>query len=584
MVSLVDVRGWSAAGVESALRALTAARDALVELDADLAAARPPDAWTGAGADAARAGQEQVAERLRRLVAGVAAARPAVAEVADAIPALHAALAAAEALARDHGFVVAADGSIGDTVGDPAADPAAWQRAAVRAEVMDRLEQVLRRAAQVDTDLAVALDRIAAGHVDDGPSATLAAAATTGDAAGAAATPPPVPPAGAGPGDAAGWWAALSAADRERVLTAHPEWVGHLDGLPAAVRDRANRARLAADTARLDAALADVAARLAAVEAHPPVAPGQRAGVAGDWVAERGRLRAELAALRDRRATAGAVAAVVARPDRHLLLLDLDRPQPRAAVAVGDVDTADHVAVATPGFSSNVRAGLDGYTTDADDLRNTAQRLLQRAGRGGETVATVAWLGYDSPQWGDPLPATGTAAAARGGVDLARFYDGIDAGRAADPHLTALGHSYGSTTTGFGLQGAHGVDDAVFYGSPGIGTGDVTALHVPAGHVGVISAPSDPIADTAVLGPDPDRLGGVVTLSARDAVAADGTSLAESHGHSEYLLPDTTSQYNIAATVAGLPGHHVPEPYPQGPPPVPAVPLPGSPIRLPPPR
>ena len=68
---------------------------------------------------------------------------------------------------------------------------------------------------------------------------------------------------------------------------------------------------------------------------------------------------------------------------------------------------------------------------------------------------------------------------ARGGADLARFYEGIDASRRADPHLTALGHSYGSLTTGYALQQAHGVDDAVLFGSPGLGTDHVDDLHVP---------------------------------------------------------------------------------------------------------
>lgn len=49
-------------------------------------------------------------------------------------------------------------------------------------------------------------------------------------------------------------------------------------------------------------------------------------------------------------------------------------------------------------------------------------------------------------------------------------------------------------------------------------------------------------------------------LSTSDAVTADGRRLQESTGHSsvnEYLRPGTTSQYNIAAQVAGLPDQAV---------------------------
>ena len=154
--------------------------------------------------------------------------------------------------------------------------------------------------------------------------------------------------------------------------------------------------------------------------------------------------------------------------------------------------------------------------------------------------------------------SVGTAdAARRGGADLARFYDGIDAARRTDPHLTALGHSYGSLTTGYALQQAHGVDDAVLFGSPGIGTDDLGELRVPAGHTGVVEAPWDPVADLGWFGDDPNRLDGVTGLSARVATLPDGTTAAGSVLHAQYLTAGTTSQHNIAATVAGLPDQRI---------------------------
>jgi len=151
-------------------------------------------------------------------------------------------------------------------------------------------------------------------------------------------------------------------------------------------------------------------------------------------------------------------------------------------------------------------------------------------------------------------------AARRGGADLARFYEGIDAARPTDPHLTALGHSYGSLTTGYALQQAHGVDDDVLFGSPGIGTDDVGDLHVPPGHTAVVEAPWDPVADLGWFGDDPNRMPGVTGLSARAATLPDGAESAGSVLHGQYLTPGTTSQYNIAATVAGLPGQRILDP------------------------
>ena len=237
--------------------------------------------------------------------------------------------------------------------------------------------------------------------------------------------------------------------------------------------------------------------------------------------------------------------------------LDLDRARPRAAVAAGDVDTAEHVAVLTPGFGNTVGDDLPGAVATAAGVRDRSAAMLDGTG----SVATVAWLGYDVP---GGLSVSSTDAARRGGVDLARFYDGIDAARRADPHLTALGHSYGSLTTGYALQQAHGVDDAVLFGSPGIGTGDVGDLQVPAGHVGVVEARWDPVADLGWFGDDPNRLDGVTGLSARAATspagAAGGSVLTESVLHNQYLTPGTTSAHNIAATVAGLPGQRILDP------------------------
>ena len=447
-------------------------------------------------------------------------------------------LAEAQDLADGSGLTIAADGAVADTAPP---GPAAGA-AAVQAEVGDRLEQVLHAAAALDADLAALLAGMAGTH---GPDADPAVATTAfvGPAIGVLA-----PPDGT-PADNAGWWSALSPAARQRVVAEHPEWVGNRDGIPAAVRDEANRALLDERAGRLDADLRGVQARYDALTAG---GPGAMEAV---WLAQRNDLLARLDALHRRREVLDAVRTAAAGTDRSVLLLDLDRPHPRAAVAVGDVDTAEHVAVLTPGFGTTVQGGLDAEGETAAALRGRSLSALGGAGRGGESVAAVAWLGYDVPAG---AVAVSTPDAARsGGADLARFYDGIDASRRADPHLTALGHSYGSLTTGYALQQAHGVDDAVVFGSPGLGTDHVGDLHVPPGHTGVVEAPWDPVADLGWFGDDPNRLDGVTGLSARPATLPDGSATAGSVLHADYLTPGTTSQFNIAATVAGLPEERI---------------------------
>ena len=517
MIVLDQVRRWSATGLTVVAARVDVVARVLADVAGALVRARPPDSWQGAAARAARDEHDRLVRQVITLGGEVGAARSWVTAAADAVTGLHAGLATAEELADGSGFVIAADGAV---VGDPVSGASV----AVRAEIVDRVEQVLRTAAALDEELAAALRTAPAG-----PVGVLA------------------PPDEVGVADGAGWWAALSPAARRRVVAEHPEWIGNRDGILAAARDEANERLLTGLAARLDADLQAVQARYDALTAAGP-GPVEVA-----WLAARDDLLGELAELGRRRQVTEAVAAAAAGDERRLLLLDLDRARPRAAVAVGDVDSADHVAVLTPGFGTTVGNDLPRAVATVAGVRDRSAALLDGSG----SVATVAWLGYDAP---GVLGVSTAGAARRGGADLARFLDGVDAARGADPHLTALGHSYGSLTTGYALQQAHGVDDAVLFGSPGIGTDDVGDLHVPAGHTAVVEAPWDPVADLGWFGDDPNRLDGVTGLSARDVSLPDGTAGEGSVLHSQYLTPGTTSAYNIAATVAGLPEQRVLDP------------------------
>jgi len=531
--ALGQVRRWSAAGLDAVAIRLQATGRALATVGEALERARPPDAWRGAAADAARTGHERVATLLRMLAADIVTVQAGARAASDAVGGIQAALAQAQDLADATGFTLAADGTVADTA--LSGSDAAETRPAVQAEIVDRVEQVLRASAVLDADLA----------------ALLMAVAQAGSTGSPAAIGVVAPPDGT-PADSAGWWSALSPAAQRRVVAEHPEWVGNRDGIPSAVRDEANRALLDGQVARFDADLRSVRARYDALTAGGP------ASLEAVWLAERNDLLGRLGELHRREQVLDAVRATISGSDRRLLLLDLDRTRPRAAVAAGDVDAAEHVAVLTPGFGNTVRGDLTGVADTADALRARSLAALDGAGRHGETVAAVAWLGYDVPVG---LFGVATPDAARaGGADLARFYEGVDASRRTDPHLTALGHSYGSLTTGYALQQAVGVDDAVLFGSPGIGTDHVDALHVPAGHTGVVEASWDPVADLGWFGDDPNRLDGVTGLSARAATLPDGTGSGGSVLHAQYLTPGSTSQYNIAATVAGLPDQRIPDP------------------------
>jgi len=369
---------------------------------------------------------------------------------------------------------------------------------------------------QADAALAAALD--AAGHAAPVPSPTVPLGGARGPDADAVAR----------------WWAGLDPDARAVLERERPALVGGLDGLPAAVRDRANRAVLAG--AREQARQEERAAVERLARVRGPV--------------ELARIGWQLHEVRTRLARLTAVATAIDRPGRALLDLEVD-PAPadgegvRAAVAQGDVDAAAHVGVYTPGFTSGV-----------DDLPERLGELDALAAAAGPGTATVAWYGYDAPQVDEVLDpdrsVLGRAAAEEGGGRLASFLDGLDAARPADAHVTAIGHSYGSVVTAAALApgGADGVDDAVYLGSPGVGD----APGRPPGHAFVVEAGGDPVADAAWFGPDPNRAPGVTGLSAREVVLPDGQVLAGSRGHSGYLEPGSTSAANIAAVVGGRPG------------------------------
>ncbi|MGH4016346.1 MAG: alpha/beta hydrolase, partial [Pseudonocardiaceae bacterium] len=381
MVGIGDIRTWRSDELDSAVDALGRRRDALIGLDDELAAASAPHGWTGEAASAAAAAHAALSERARRIVAGISAVRRATGEISDTVLAIQRALGEAVDLARAYGFAVADEGTVADVHPPEAAEPDALrERAMVRDEVVDRLEQILRRAADVDADFVAVLQRAARGEIDDGTGSTLAGASTTGAGAGGLSTISP--PENGTPGDNAGWWAALSEQERRALIDSDPGGLGNLDGLPAAVRDEANRARI--DDER--AALEDERDRLQA-----DLDDNWFGGTFTNADAALEHVNAKLASL-------DLIEQTLDQPgERQLLLLDLSGERAEAAVAVGDVDTADHVAAFTPGLGSTVDGSLKDYDHDMEQLQRQAQYESGRYGDGG-SVATVTWIGYQAPQ------------------------------------------------------------------------------------------------------------------------------------------------------------------------------------------
>lgn len=523
MLSWDDVRRWNPAEVSVIAARILGAVDAVHEQSAQLLHSIDRLDWSGDAADAAKAA-------LRNLHGDCVARGVELEHIAGIVQAtansmypLLAVVDDCESLAQASTCRIESDGSVADErpMYMTAADDA-WgagrERLRERRELAARAGMALALAVDLDEHAAAALSR-----VESEPVAVLPASA-------------PMPPGGS-PAANAAFWEAAAPDRRTNLLVNHPESIGNVDGIPAGVRDAANRRRLVLERTRLEGVARELTRRLEA---------NTFGGLTDDADAGLEQTEKRLAAL-------DAIARTLDQGNRQLLVLDNSSSEDTlAAIAVGNVQTATHVAVFVPGLNSDVAGDVERYDGDMDALKKTVDRVLEE----GETAACVTWANYQAPQLGwsllDPRTTVlSTYAAAAGASRLSGFLDGLDAARSQDPHLSLVGHSYGSLTAALALRGADttGVDDMVSLGSPGIGIDSTETLSIPPGHVFVGEAAGDVVADLGVFGRDPEDLDGVRFLS----TSAEG-ELEASRGHSEYLSDGTTSQHEVALVVAGRVG------------------------------
>ncbi|MBS1906346.1 MAG: hypothetical protein JST33_07195 [Actinobacteria bacterium] len=131
-----------------------------------------------------------------------------------------------------------------------------------------------------------------------------------------------------------------------------------------------------------------------------------------------------------------------ADPQARLISLFFEGEEPRAAVAFGDFDDADLIAVVLHGIETDL-ADFPGWADIARRL--CADTIRASALRGGSVrIATVAWFGYDS---GTHLSALATrhatVGAARLAGDLVRMRH-----RHPRARIAVLAYSYSSTLFG----------------------------------------------------------------------------------------------------------------------------------------
>lgn len=336
------------------------------------------------------------------------------------------------------------------------------------------------------------------------------------------ATTPPVP------ASVTDWWVRTSAVARAALTRDLPAVIGNLEGLPYAVRDRANREFLAQT-------VADIRARLDA----------------GVGRAKEDELRSQLRMLS---AVEEALRIGSSGERRSLVLLDV-AGQGRAVIAVGDLSQADYVTYFVPGMYVGVSDQLVDWTGNAETSLLEQQEWLDRLGIDGE-VATVAWIGYHTPT---VVNISSLDLAYQGRDVLTGSLQGLASSRAvgaerSNPYVTIVAHSYGSTAAMLALQQNNvTVDALVLVGSPGSPATSVADLKVANGNVWVAATDSDPVPRSGVYGSQPLDAG---FGAHRFSVAATtdpitGETLDDISGHVYYFWPGTTSVRNTALIALG---------------------------------
>lgn len=611
-----EVEEWDVGALHGFTDDLTSQKSTLTEVEGVLDSASASLKWSGVGFDAATGYFSAARGSITDLAAAAGALSGLIEELAGTVEAIKSTLEGLLDTARAQDFEVTDNGTVIDrkpVVVKPGPGMALGLaekmiREAARAELETQIKLVLHRADDAEDDATRILNQAARHEISVPPGTSAAGAFEEGKGFADQNFEADLSdlPSAASPAAVKTYWDSLSENDRAEVIAADPLRIAKLNGVPAEDMHKAGVSALNVTEDDL------VARRDHLSEALKVGAPRFDSKKAQDelfWINQKldgiGIIRREL----------GEHPYNPNDPmgDGRLLLgFDPSGERLKFGIANGNPDYADHTATMVPGMNSTVysfgRNGDDtGMADEARNIRNESTALLRSDPRtSGETVSTISWMGYDAPGYAekpdgfsmvqDAVPTAGLDRAKEGGAELDSFLQGREVS-AVNPnqHTTVTGHSYGSTTSAYGLDGKAHVDDYVVYGSPGLDVDSGSDLNVDGGQY-YMAADKDPITALsqretlvpAVIGGiagGPQGAisgglgGGIVDASPFDtvrspgelgfthlgtdaAIVDDGTvggsHREQSTGHSEYTRSGDdgklrTSGYNLAAIIADQP-------------------------------
>ena len=527
-ITWADILTWTTGPLESAATDLTATSKALVSAASDGQDATNAIQSQGSAVTAIRSAASKNMTALARLATNVNSALMAIEGAYDGVATVMANIQNVQAYAAENYCTINSDGSVSSHA-DNESDSVKTQAMLAADHLKTTIEQIIKDADQVDTDLYHAMSDINNDRATDGDKA--------GD--NKVIGVPDHPNKNWTPSQNAAWWNSLTGKQQQHLIDHCPDEIRHLDGLPATSRDQANRHAL---KGWVDA---NGNEHKGALEYARGKLKEARDNSASEEEIEQLKEKVEDLEAIDRQTNNDDRARKGLAP-AYLLDFDYDEKYHRttAIVSSGNPDTASYVSTLVPGIGTHVGSDLKKYM----DANENLKAQTAHTGVDPSRVATISYLGYVAPEGpgGKIYQAANIGYANRAAPDLARFEEGLRASGNANGHSftnTVIGHSYGSTTAGKAMtQVAEGtVDNFIMCGSPGGGAESIDQYNVPEGHVYESSIPEGDAVQG--LGPDseygtnPKKLDGIVHLSG-DATDADGYwSWTDSVRRTAGLLP-----------------------------------------------
>ena len=527
MVSFEDVQAARPSAIGGSAQAWTGLarqlRGGEATANTGLTGALRASGWRGEAADAALRHLDELDDEFALAARQATVVAAVLDRFAEQLADIQRQIQLAVSNATGYDLRIRSDGSVEpalltlDEKAEPDGGLAAQRRKTQQAEFFaDVIAEQLGRASKLDYDLAgvlQALEPLVTGDLTDAEWDD--ARRDAGYAAKALGLQESqLPDRQASPQAVARWWNGLSGADQTLYAAAFPAAIGALHGLPAAVRHDAN-------VLALRDHLVDTQ--------HDLGGPGDR--------------QRERDLERSRRLLGLLEASETGPAERRLMLLGFENHgDGKAIVAVGDPDTAAHTAVFVPGVGSTLD-GMPGIVNRAAAIQQLADDLT--TGPPGD-VAVVAWLDYSAPNLDDE--AYTDFESQRGGKALDKFIDGLRVSHEPGAsHVTAIGHSYGSTVVGEAASRGNGlaVDDIVTAGSPGMNVGHVSDLNVDPRHVWAGAAHNDTVSGAAGSFPS------VHDDEPTDRDFGANRYHVDTSGHSNYWKNGSQSLLNQAAVVVG---------------------------------